>query len=93
MINVGFNPTFDNDKKTIEAHILDFSQNLYGKPSRFFFANRLRGEKKFTGMEELSAQLAKDKKTTREALLASRSLWAATAKLWSLQPLDDIMQK
>lgn len=93
MINVGYNPTFGNEKKTIEANILNFSGNLYGKPSRFFFACPLRNEKKFNGVDELSAQLASDQQKVIPALKSSQALWPATARLWSLKPLDDIMQK
>ena len=37
MINIGTNPTFNNQHLTIEAHILDFDEDIYGQKIRFFF--------------------------------------------------------
>ena len=40
MINVGNNPTFENKKVSIEAHIFDFDQDIYDQSVRFFFLKR-----------------------------------------------------
>ena len=66
MINIGYNPTFGNEKKTIEAHLLDFNDNLYGRRVRFLFAVRLRPEQKFASIEALKAQLHRDIVSTRD---------------------------
>ncbi|MBW2109543.1 MAG: bifunctional riboflavin kinase/FAD synthetase [Deltaproteobacteria bacterium] len=58
--NIGYSPTFDNGEFCVEVHILNFSDNIYGKPIRVNFIERLRGEKKFPGSEALAAQIAKD---------------------------------
>lgn len=58
--NIGYSPTFDDNIFTVEVHILDFSEDLYGKQIRINFIERLRGEKKFSGIEELSEQIRKD---------------------------------
>ncbi len=58
--NIGYSPTFDNGKFSIEAHILDFNQDIYDKPIRLNFVQRLRGEKKFPGPDALAAQIRKD---------------------------------
>jgi riboflavin kinase/FMN adenylyltransferase len=52
----------------LEAHLLDFSGDLYGKQVRVAFHSFLRGERKFTGIDELKAQLQVDIAHTRAAL-------------------------
>ena len=68
MTNIGTNPTFERSRKTIETHIIDFNANIYGQHARIEFCQRLRGEQKFDSVEELKAQLQRD----REATLAYR---------------------
>lgn len=58
--NVGVRPTFDGSSVTVEAHIMDFDQQIYGQPISVSFEHRLRGEKKFSGIEELTAQIRAD---------------------------------
>ncbi len=58
--NVGGCPTFDNAKKGVETHIIDFNGDLYGKTIRVEFAERLRGIHKFQSVPELKAQIDKD---------------------------------
>lgn len=72
MINVGTNPTFDNKKQTLEANLLDFSGNLYGRGVRFEFVCRLRDERKFANAEALKAQLQKDRDHAWRELMAKR---------------------
>lgn len=93
MINVGHNPTFNNQKQSIEAHILGSRVFLYGKKVRFFFAGRLRDEQKFSGMEALMQQLEKDRVETPYVLKKQEKLLAPTARLWSLSAVDDILQE
>lgn len=68
MINVGSNPTFNNTKRTIEAHILDFDQDIYGEKVRFLFAQYIRGEQKFPSVQALKEQLHRDIMSTRSIL-------------------------
>ncbi len=59
--NVGVRPTFDGDRvPSIESYIFDFDGDLYGDVLRVRFLHRIRDEKKFGGIEELKAQIAKD---------------------------------
>ncbi len=59
--NVGVRPTFDGDKEpSIESYIFDFDGDLYGDVLRVRFLHRIRDEKKFGGIDELKAQIAKD---------------------------------
>lgn len=83
MLNVGYNPTFENTPLSYEAHLFDFNEDLYGKQARFFFAHYLRGEIKFNSLDDLSQQMAQDEQVSRH-WLANASLVHQTAKLWSL---------
>jgi riboflavin kinase/FMN adenylyltransferase len=51
----------------IEAHLLNFSGDLYGRPVRLEFLDRLRDEMRFGSVEELKAQIARDIAAAREA--------------------------
>ncbi len=66
--NIGTNPTFGNDEISVETYIMDFSQDLYGWELRLNFVTRLRDEKKFSGVEELMAQIHKDVDLARQIL-------------------------
>lgn len=61
MMNIGYNPTVDGTKKTIEVHFFDFDENLYGKKLQIDLLSRLRDEQKFESLEDLKNQLAKDR--------------------------------
>lgn len=58
--NIGYSPTFDDHQFTVEVHLLDFVGDLYDKKIRVNFVERIRDEKKFSGIEELSDQIRKD---------------------------------
>lgn len=61
ILNWGIKPTFNSEQKPIlEVHILNFKGNLYGKNIRIKVLKKIRNEKKFTGIEELKAQIEKD---------------------------------
>jgi riboflavin kinase/FMN adenylyltransferase len=66
--NIGTNPTFGGDHLSLEAHIFDYSGDLYGKTVDLHFVQRLRSEKKFAGVEELKARIAEDVKIARRVL-------------------------
>jgi riboflavin kinase/FMN adenylyltransferase len=61
-VNIGKRPTFydDVDKSLIEAHLIGFRGDLYGESAKVRFVRRLRGERKFEGIEPLKEQLVKD---------------------------------
>ncbi|MBQ8426608.1 MAG: riboflavin biosynthesis protein RibF [Clostridia bacterium] len=60
IMNYGPRPTFDLNDKIIEAHILDFNGDLYGKEVMLCFDAYIREIQKFSGMEDLKNQLKKD---------------------------------
>jgi riboflavin kinase/FMN adenylyltransferase len=64
-ISVGTNPTFDGKHRRIEAHILDWNQDLYGRRVGLEFDRRLRGMVRFNGVDELVAQMRLDVDQTR----------------------------
>ncbi|MCS6842689.1 MAG: bifunctional riboflavin kinase/FAD synthetase [Roseiflexus sp.] len=66
--NVGVRPTFDGTRRTVEAHLLDFSDEVYGEELRLMFLHRLRGEQKFDGVAALVAQITRDVAAAREWL-------------------------
>lgn len=66
--NIGINPTFGNDALSVEAHILDYSGDLYGSDIRVHFVQRIRDERKFSGLDELRARIAKDVELGRQIL-------------------------
>ena len=61
MMNIGIRPTVDGKKRTIEVNIFNFDEDIYGKELRITLKKHLRSEIKFNGLDELKAQLAKDK--------------------------------
>ncbi len=67
--NIGVRPTVANSKTvTVEPWILDYSGDLYGKTLRVDFYHRLRGEKKFDGLESLRQEILQNAKETRRLL-------------------------
>lgn len=71
MLNIGYRPTLNNGReRSIEVHILDFEGDLYGKTITVEFAHRLREERTFGSIAELTEQLQRDKERVIE-LLAS----------------------
>jgi riboflavin kinase / FMN adenylyltransferase len=63
--NVGVNPTFGLEKLSVEVHIFDFDQAIYGEILHINFIKRIREERKFTSIEELAAQIRMDAKEAR----------------------------
>lgn len=58
--NIGYSPTFGDHVFTVEAHILDFKKDIYGQKIMVNFVQRLRDEKKFSGISELVEQIDRD---------------------------------
>lgn len=66
--NVGVRPTVDGAALSVEAHILDFDRDIYGQALALEFVARVRDERKFSGLEALTAQIAADVVQVRELL-------------------------
>ncbi len=67
--NVGVRPSFDNGQRTIETHIFDFAQDIYGCDLVVEFVARLRDERRFASAEELIDQIACDSKRAKDILI------------------------
>ncbi len=68
VVNVGVRPTFDGQRRTVEAHLLDLDLDLYGRQLGLALEYRIRGERRFDGVEALVAQIAVDAARSRELL-------------------------
>ena len=66
VVHIGPRPTFDIEKETIEAHLLEFSENLYGKKIRLGFIRKLRDILRFGTLDELTNQIKNDIETTKK---------------------------
>ncbi len=64
--NIGKRPTFDEDRPTIETHILDFDADCYEQQLRIELLVRVRDETRFDGVEALQAQIGRDVQTARD---------------------------
>ena len=71
MLNIGKRPTLDNgNDRSIEVHIFDFNQDIYHQPLRLSFVQRIRGERRFSSLDELTRQLQQDAADIRALLKA-----------------------
>jgi riboflavin kinase/FMN adenylyltransferase len=68
VMNLGVRPTVDGTNLRIEVHLFDFDGDLYDQPMRVDLIERVREERKFAGLDELKAQIAKDAATARAIL-------------------------
>lgn len=66
--NIGYSPTFDDGVFSVEVHILDFNENIYGQKIRVNFVQRIRDEIKFSDITELSDAIRKDIEKARKTL-------------------------
>ena len=67
MMNIGVKPTVEgNGVRTLEVHILDFNENLYGKIIEVLFIRKLRDEVKFASVNELIQQIKEDEVSCRD---------------------------
>jgi riboflavin kinase/FMN adenylyltransferase len=66
--NVGVRPSFGSEKRTVETHIFDFNEDIYGQYFMLEFVERQRPEKKFDSIDSLVAQITQDSKQARSLL-------------------------
>lgn len=83
--NFGRRPTFDKTDELLEVHLLDFNEDLYGRHLRVALIEHIRPERKFSGLDELKAQIAADVETGR-ALLAGRHFTATSGPMVPVSP-------
>jgi riboflavin kinase/FMN adenylyltransferase len=66
--NIGVRPSFDNGQRTVETHILDFEQDIFGCDLVVEFVARLRDERRFEDIDDLVAQIEQDSQAARRVL-------------------------
>lgn len=72
VVNIGSKPTFHVEYPiSIETHIIDFTESIYGKKIRLHFLDKIRDEKKFGGIDELVRQISLDKEKALQICKAS----------------------
>ena len=71
VVNIGFNPTFNRDTLSVEVHIFDFSQDLYGQRLEVRFEEKIRDEQNFAEVKDLVEQMKKDEARARDVLQAA----------------------
>lgn len=67
-ISLGTNPTFGDDRRSVESFVLDRNADLYGHTAIVYFVRRLRGMEKFSSVDELLAAIGRDVDDTRSTL-------------------------
>jgi len=72
VLNIGYNPTFGEQKLVAETHIFDFNNDIYGKPIRLNLLKFLRDERKYPGIQELAEQIGRDVFEARRVLSENR---------------------
>jgi riboflavin kinase / FMN adenylyltransferase len=72
MLNVGVRPTvnYNADNRSIEVHLFDFNEDIYNADITLYFEDRIRDEQKFGSLDELGAQLIRDKESALKILSA-----------------------
>jgi riboflavin kinase/FMN adenylyltransferase len=66
--NVGVRPTVDDTRLSVEAHLLDFQEEIYGQELALEFVSRIRDERKFPDLEALKNQIQADVTRVRDLL-------------------------
>ncbi len=66
--NVGMRPTVDGKEQRLEVHVFDFAQDLYGKTLRVDFVHKIREERKFASLPDLTEQIQRDAEAARQLL-------------------------
>lgn len=64
--NVGYNPTFEQTELNLETFLFDFDEDIYGQTIRIYFIAHMRGELKFSSLDDLIAQMNEDVRASKE---------------------------
>jgi riboflavin kinase/FMN adenylyltransferase len=72
--NLGTRPTFAAGR-SVEVHLFDFERDIYGSELRVGFVGRVRGEQRFSGIDELRGQIARDCTRARELIRDCTPEW------------------
>ena len=83
--NLGNRPTFEDAGHSIEVHLLDFEDDLYGKEIEVFFLQKLRNEQAFSSAEELITQINSDCNAARRVTSAASESWVIPGKFLPIE--------
>ena len=72
VLSIGFNPTFADGKRSVEVHIFDFHDDIYGESIEVLFIERIRDEVRFESPEKLIAQIDRDIARARKILKSEK---------------------
>ncbi len=72
VVNIGFNPTFQVGRLTVEVYIFDFQEEIYDQSLRLYFVERLRDERRFSSRQELVEAIDRDIGQARRILADRR---------------------
>jgi riboflavin kinase/FMN adenylyltransferase len=67
MMNIGFRPTVDGSRRVIEVNLFDFDRDIYEQEMMVFVHRYIRGEQKFSGLDELKERLNQDREIARQS--------------------------
>jgi riboflavin kinase/FMN adenylyltransferase len=73
VLNIGYNPTFGEERLSAETHIFDFDQDIYGKKIKINLLRFLRDEIKFTGVDQLNRQIQADIEQAKTVLAEAQN--------------------
>lgn len=73
MMNIGIRPTLDGTEQSIEAHLFECSENLYGQTLEVSFVDYIRAEQKFESLSQLSERLAVDAEIAKKQLMNTKT--------------------
>lgn len=86
MVNIGIRPTLDLENVTIEAHLFDFNEDIYGEIISIHFLERIRDEMRFPSLGALKDQLEKDQEQAHQILSRLKLSPESEQKLVLLKP-------
>ena len=87
--NLGTNPTFAADNElSLEVHFFDFERDIYGRRLRVSFVERIRGERRFDGVDELVEQISADADRARQILDQQPTAIPAPSDAGAAAPAD-----
>ncbi|MDD3899109.1 MAG: bifunctional riboflavin kinase/FAD synthetase [Syntrophomonadaceae bacterium] len=67
VVNIGSKPTFHEEYPiSIEAHLIDFDDDIYGEEMRLYFIDKIRDERRFNNVEELVGQITRDRDRAKQ---------------------------
>ena len=84
-VNIGNRPTFEGDDILIEAHFLDFEEDIYGEVLEVFFLQSIRGEQTFPDAKALSQQIQVDIQQTRKICADASKYWAIPGEILPIE--------